>query len=110
MIQVAKDKRCVPYYELENIFGLSHKQVGFYAGKLGDFCLDKTWPALNGLIISSSDCVPSEGFNWYQKKFKKSWGEIISDCWKKFHVTGTRKKQVQDFSGLDTETDYFLNK
>lgn len=36
LIGVAKDKRCVPYNELENIFGFSHNQVGFYLGVLGD--------------------------------------------------------------------------
>ncbi len=35
MINVAKEKRCVTYKEVENIFGLSHKQAGIYAGRLG---------------------------------------------------------------------------
>jgi hypothetical protein len=29
LIQVAKDKRCVQYSELENVFGLSHSQIGY---------------------------------------------------------------------------------
>ncbi|KAA3615826.1 MAG: hypothetical protein D8M58_16705 [Calditrichaeota bacterium] len=108
LIQAAKDKRCVTYKELENLFGLSHKQAGHYAGKLGDYCLESDLPALNGLIISSTQCVPSEGFNWYQEQFGMSWGELVSKCWKYFHVTSTREKQVQDFSGLDSDISNFL--
>ncbi len=108
MIQAAKQKRCVPYYELENMFGLSHKQVSYYAGQLGDYCLHKNIPLLNGLIISTTECAPSKGFDWYQKKYDKSWGEVVSGCWKHFHVTSTRKKQVQNFSGLDSEVESFL--
>ncbi len=109
LINVAKQKRCVTYHELENIFGLSHKQVGEYAGALGDFCIFTKYPPLNGLIISTTDCIPSHGFNWYQETYNKSWGEIIQDCWKRFHVKSTREKQVQDFTGLDNEIDKFLN-
>ena len=110
MILAAKQKRCVPYYELENCFGLSHKQVGYYAGILGDYCIEEKLPRLNGLIISSTDCRPSKGFNWYQKEYGKSWGELVTNCWKWFHVVSSRKKQVQDFSGLDNEIDIFLAK
>lgn len=109
LIQVAKEKRCVPYNELENVFGLSHKQVGYYAGKLGDYCISRKIPPLNGLIINATDCVPSQGFDWYQKKYKKSWGEVVSDCWREFHVTSSRGKQVQDFSQRDKDIDDFLN-
>lgn len=108
VIQAAKQKRCVPYFELENVFGLSHKQVGYYAGKLGDYCFYKKIPPLNGLIISSNECLPSKGFDWYEKKYNKTWGEIVSDCWKYFHITSSRKKQTQNFSGLDQEIDFFL--
>lgn len=108
MIQVAKDKRCVPYYELENVFGLNHKQVGYYAGKLGYYCLEREMPPLNGLIINSTDCVPSNGFDWYQEEYEYSWGEIVSHCWKYFHVTSTREKQVQDYSGRDNDVEEFL--
>ena len=108
MINVAKQKRCVPYYELENIFGLSHKQVGLYAGALGDFCFDQGYPLLNGLIISHTNCIPSHGFNWYLKKSGRPWGELVQECWKRFHVKSTRQKQIQDFSGLDEEIEEFL--
>jgi len=108
MIQVAEQKRCVPYYELENCFGLNHEYAGFYAGKLGDFCISMKWPMLNGLIISSTDSRPSNGFDWYEKKYKKSWGEIVTDCWKKFHVTSTREKQSQNFSGINDEILSFI--
>jgi hypothetical protein len=108
MVNAAKHKRCVPYYEIENVFGLNHKQAGAYAGTLGDFCIEIGFPPLNGLIISSTDCIPSHGFNWYQKKYGKSWGEIVQDCWKRFHIKSTRQKQVQDFAGLDSEIGQFL--
>jgi hypothetical protein len=108
MINAAKQKRCVPYYEIENVFGLGHGQAGEYAGALGDFCMSVEFPPLNGLIISSTSCIPSHGFNWYQRNYGKSWGEIIQDCWKKFHVKSTRAKQVQDFTGLDNKIDHFL--
>ena len=68
MIQAAKLKRCVPYVELENTFGLNHGQVGSYAGALGDYCNRRGMPLLNGLIISSNDCTPSNGFGWHQKQ------------------------------------------
>ena len=108
MIQVAKQKRCVPYYELENAFGLNHKQAGAYSGKLGDYCLKNEIPLLNSLIISATECKPSHGFDWYEKQYGKSWGEMVSECWKYFHVTSTREKQVQDFSGLDEKIESFL--
>ncbi len=110
MIQVAKEKRCVPYVELENVFGLAHDYVGWYAGVLGDYCLDRKLPMLNGLIISSTDCVPSEGFAWYQSEYGKSWGEIVSECWRYFHVTSSRSKQSQDFSKKDTDIADFLDR
>ena len=109
LIQAAQDKKCVPDYEMENVFGLSHKHVGHYAGKLGEYCIFYNLPRLNGLIISSTDCVPSEGFDWYQQECGKSWGEIVSECWKYFHITSTREKQVKNFSGLDSEIDEFLS-
>jgi len=108
MVQAAKQKRCVPYYELENVFGLSHKQVSYYAGRLGDYCIHKQIPLLNGLMISTTKCAPSEGFSRYQEQCGRSWGEIVSDCWKHFHVTTTREKQIQDFGGLDNEIESFL--
>ncbi len=109
LIQVAKEKRCVPYYELENLFGLSHEQVGYYAGKLGDYCISRKTKPLNGLIISTTECVPSHGFDWYQQQYNMSWGEVVRECWKEFHVTSSREKQVQDFSQRDTDIDQFLN-
>ncbi len=109
LIQVAKEKRCVPYYELENVFGLSHKQVGYYAGRLGDYCISRKMPPLNGLMVSATDCVPSQGFDWYQQQYKMSWGEVLSSCWREYHVTSTREKQVQDFSQRDADIDQLLN-
>ena len=109
LIQVAKEKRCVPCNELENVFGLSHKQAGLDAGRLGDYCISREIPPLNGLIVNAKDCVPSHGFDWYQRQYGKSWGEVVSDCWKEFHVTSSREKQVQDFSQRDKDIEYFLN-
>lgn len=108
LIHVAKEKRCLTYGELENVFGLSHKQVGLYAGRLGEYCVEREIPPLNGLIVNATHCVPSDGFDWYQEEYGKSWGEIVCDCWKKFHVTSSRKKQVQDFSQRDADVDDFL--
>jgi hypothetical protein len=108
MVKVAEEKRCVPYYELENVFGLNHKYVGGYAGTLGDFCEDQEWPLLNALIISTTECVPSEGFDQYMEGTDMDWGEHVQDCWKTFHVTSTRAKQVKNFSRLDSRvTDFF---
>ena len=109
MIQAAKQKRCVTYVELENAFGLGHGQVGWYSGMLGDYCNSRKLPLLNGLIIiSSTDCAPSQGFNWYQKQYKKSWGQIVTECWKEFHVTTSRAKQSEDFGGRDTDIAAFI--
>jgi hypothetical protein len=108
MINAAQQKRCVPYYELENLFGLGHEQCGYYAGRLGDYCINQRLPRLNGLIVSSNDCIPSEGFDWYQREYGRSWGEVVSECWKHFHVTSTRRKQVLNFSGVDRRIDAFL--
>lgn len=108
MIQAAKNKRCVPYVEIENIFGLSHKQAGIYAGHLGDYCLKRGISMLNGLLISSTDCTPSEGFDYYQNQYGKSWGEVVAACWKEYHVTSNRNSQSQDFSGRDADVEDFL--
>jgi len=105
MIPAAKQKRCVPYVELENLFGLAHDQAGWYAGILGDYCLARKLPMLNGLIISSTTCSPSEGFDWYQERYQKSWGKIVSECWEFFHVASTRAKQSQDFSKRDKDVE-----
>jgi hypothetical protein len=109
LIQVAKEKRCVTYQELENVFGLSHKQVGYYAGKLGDLCIEWAWPRLNGLIINQTDCVPSKGFDYYRKECGKTWGEVVCECWKKFHTSIPKTKRVKDFSGLDEYIQDFLD-
>lgn len=108
MINAAKNKRCVPYYEIENVFGLSHAQAGIYAGTLGDYCFAREIPPLNGLIINTHDCVPSEGFDWYMEKYNQSWGEIVSECWRHFHNVSTREMQVKDFAQRDADVDEFL--
>ena len=65
LIQVAQDKRCVTYGELEKVFGLSHAGVGRYAGELGNYCQARRLPLLNALIISAANSKPSHGFDWY---------------------------------------------
>ncbi|AVW95383.1 hypothetical protein DA442_09560 [Vibrio parahaemolyticus] len=77
MINVAKEKRCVTYKEVENIFGLSHKQAGIYAGRLGDYCIDRELPLLNSLIINTTDCVPSEGYEWYDEHTGMHWERLL---------------------------------
>ena len=108
MIQVAKEKRCVTYNELENIFGLSHGQVGYYSGALGDYCISRNLPPLNALVISSTDCVPSYGFDWYQEHYNMTWGELVTNCFQTFHVTFSAQKKVQDFSGRDADVESWL--
>jgi hypothetical protein len=109
LIHVAKQKRCVTYNELENLFGLSHEQVGYYAGALGDYCISRKLPPLNALIISSTDCVPSHGFDWYQEQYNLTWGELVTKCWKFFHVTLEASKKSKDYGGRDTDVDDFLS-
>ena len=109
MINIAKEKRCVTYKSIENIFGLNHKQAGYYAGMIGNYCIDRNLPLLNSLIINSTDCIPSYGFDWYQNEAGESWGEVISRCWREFHVTQDLTKQSQDFSGRDDDVADFLN-
>jgi hypothetical protein len=108
MVQAAEQKRCVPYHELENVFGLSHKNVGWYAGILGDLCMAWKWPLLNSLIISFTKGMPSDGFKSYADVTNVHWGDHVQACWKKFHVTSTRAKQVKNFAGLDSHTKKFL--
>ena len=103
LIHIAKDKRCVTYNELENIFGLSHAQVGYYSGALGDYCISREMPPLNALVISSTDCIPSHGFDWYQERYDASWGELVSQCFKYFHITISAQKKAQDFGGRDND-------
>jgi hypothetical protein len=100
LIMAAQNKRFVPYNELENVFGLSHNMAGFYAGKVGDFCLDYEWPLLNALIISTTECRPSHGFDDYLVGVYNNWGDCISDCFKTFHLSTSRAHQVKNFSGL----------
>nr|WP_128797213.1 hypothetical protein [Corallococcus coralloides] len=109
MILTAQNKRCATYHELENILGLNHGQMGFYAGRLGDYCMARRLPPLNALIINATNCIPSGGFAWYQKKYKKAWGVLASNCWRRFRVTSSRSKQVQNFSKRDLDVAIFLS-
>lgn len=101
LIFAAQNKRVVPYHELENVFGLSHNMAGFYAGAVGDFCLENDWPLLNSLVINTTSCMPSEGFDGYLKQASCStWGDCLARCWQEFHLPTSREHQVTNFSGL----------
>ena len=100
LILAAQEKRVVPYNELENAFGLSHNMAGFYAGIVGNFCHDNKLPLLNSLVINTTACKPSEGFDAYLADSKMTWGDCLAQCWKHFHLTTSRVHQVKNFSGL----------
>jgi hypothetical protein len=102
LILAAQTKRVVPYNELENAFGLSHNMAGFYAGTVGNFCGDNGWPLLNALVVNTTTCMPSEGFDAYLEDSDLSWGDCLAQCWKHFHLTTSRELQVRNFSGLTT--------
>ena len=109
MVCVAENKRCVTYRELEQIFGLGHDYVGWFAGILGFYCNYPEWPMLNSLIINSTDCVPSNGFTDFEQYTNKSWGELIAECWKYFHVKYAEDNK-DNYSGLDTNVaDFIVN-
>ena len=38
-----------------------------------------------------------------------SWGDAISDCWKRYHVKSLRKAEKQNFSGVDKNIQQFLD-
>lgn len=71
--------------------------------------MSRKLPPLNGLIINTKDCVPSNGFNWYQQQYGKTWGEVVCNCWKVFHVSSSREKQVKDFRQRDNDIESLLN-
>lgn len=100
LIKAAQDKRVVLYNELEVLFGLSHNMAGFYAGMVGDFCLEHEWPLLNALIINTRECKPSGGFSHYEEVSEQSWGDSLAGCWQRFHISSSREQQVRNFSGL----------
>ena len=101
LILAAQNKRVVPYNELEAVFGFSHNMAGYYAGMVGEFCLAQEWPLLNSLVVNTTYCVPSSGFDSFQERSAvDSWGECLAACWKHFHVSSSRQKQVQNFTGL----------
>ena len=101
LIQAAQQKRVVPYHELENIFGLSHNMAGYYTGQVGEFCQDQGWPLLNALVINTTHCKPSAGFEPFLNSDGNEWGECLANCWREFHLPTTRELQVRNFSGLN---------
>jgi hypothetical protein len=99
LILAAQNKRVVPYNELENAFGLGHNMAGYYAGRVGAFCQEHDWPLLNALVVNTTTCMPSDGFNTFLEE-DMSWGDCLASCWKAFHLTTTREHQVRNFTGL----------
>jgi len=110
LIQVAEEKRCVTYGELEKVFGLSHGGVGRYAGRLGDYCHARRLPLLNALIIGAANSQPSHGFDWYQEHDGKgrNWGEIVSHCWRRFHLGEPDHLAIRNFRQRDADVEEFL--
>jgi hypothetical protein len=102
LIFAAQNKRVVPYHELENVFGLSHNMAGFYAGQVGNSCQDHDWPLLNPLVVNTTTCTPSEGFESYRRSEGSDWGTCLARCWSEFHLPTSREHQVRNFSGLNS--------
>ena len=103
MINAAKHKRFIPYHELENIFGLSHNTVGFYAGALGQFCHENQYPLLNSLIVNAATPKPAHGYSeWMENAgLDVDWTDEAFKCFKRFHVTSDREQQSRHFSGMN---------
>lgn len=103
MINAAKNKRLVPYHELENIFGFSHNIVGMYAGNLGHFCYDNGYPLLNSIIVNASNPKPAHGYDeWVaDAELEIDWSEEMFKCFKRFHVPSDRQQQTRHFSGMN---------
>lgn len=109
LVRAAMEKRCVPYIELQNVLGVSRQHIGFYAGQIGNYCLERELPLLNALIINTAECTPSDGFDDYAAERDMSWGELLSECWKRYHVASARKAEAKNFSGLESDLDEFLS-
>lgn len=101
LVLAAQNKRVVMYHELESVFRLSHKLVGLYAGAIGDFCLAEELPLLNALIVSATDCRPSDGFDSYlHRSGLDSWGDCLASCWKEYHITTTQEQKRGNYQGI----------
>ncbi|MEY0337830.1 hypothetical protein AB7V82_14605 [Providencia stuartii] len=102
MIQVAKNKRLVPYSELENVFGFSHNMVGVYSGELAKFCNAQEWPLLNTLIINLTDMTPTYHMDdFLDNSIYDSVESNQVGCFLFFHNKSSRAEQVKDFTGLN---------
>ena len=100
LIKAAQDKRLVTYQEIENIFGLSHNIMAFYAGEVGYFCQDHELPLLNSLLISSTFCRPSEGWDSFPED-NTTWEDHLIHCFQFYHITTSREMQTRNFKGLN---------
>lgn len=100
LVKAAQDKRLVPYYEVENAFGLAHHTMAYYAGEVGHFCKEHDLPLLNSLLISSTFCRPSDGFDSYPEN-GKSWEACMIECFKTYHITTSREMQTRNFKGFN---------
>jgi len=103
MINAARQKRLVPYYELENIFGLSHRIAGYYAGGLGHFCEQHRLPVLNSLIVNAGSARPGEGFDEWQYEAGRDVDEAeeMLKCFKRFHATSSSEYKTEHFAEIN---------
>ena len=119
MITAAQEKRAVTYHELEKIFALGHNMVGLYAGMIGNYCLDNDLPMLNALIINSTLCKPSGGFDDYVTVYNEkydleddeasSWGDLMAECWSHYHTKQTKAQQFGSFTDLNEDIKQWLS-
>ncbi|WP_340614268.1 hypothetical protein [Xenorhabdus thailandensis] len=110
MINAARNKKLVTYYELQCIFGFSRKTVGKYAGCLGHFCYENKYPLLNSLIVNIDNPKPSYGYDeWMsQAGVEVNWDDEAFNCFKYYHVTSTNAKYFKHFTGMKKEVmDWF---
>lgn len=110
MINAARHKRLIPYYELQGIFGLDRGTVGKYAGCLGHFCYDNNYPLLNSLIVNADNPKPSYGYDEWMLEagVEINWEEEMFKCFKHYHVTSTNAKHFENLTGMTKEVTYWF--
>ncbi len=109
LVKAAIDKRCVPYIEAQSVLGVTRAQIGWYAGTIGDYCLERGLPLLNALLIQTQTCQPNEdGFGFYRDERGEDWGTLVSKCWTYFAEPGMRRAAGDHFTGLSKDFDSFF--
>ena len=73
---------------------------------------------LNALIINSSECMPSNGFDEYLKDYnetyelkgddERDWGELVAECWAHYHIKQNKKQQFGAYTDLKEEVGEWL--